>query len=184
MGAVVMRNGLRRLTGARGGMRASTTRAGLAYARQRGTTASPSSSPLLKPSSRSPTLESEKPICFPFLERGRALPSSLDAAPYGGGCLVLVDKPQGWTSFDVCNKLRNRFNRSYGVKKVGHTGTLDPMATGLLLLCVGRATKMVPTFTGANKRYEGTLGSILQYRTLSLRAGLANCENKRCLCDR
>ena len=171
-----VRTGLR-LTRARGGARGPcASRTGpFPSARYRGgasaasaAAASPSSSnsvlnrqasssePLLKPSSRPPTLESEGVVRFPFLERGRALPSNLSAAPYGGGCLVLVDKPKGWTSFDVCNKLRNELRRAYGVKKVGHTGTLDPMATGLLLLCVGRATKMVQTFTGADKRYEGT----------------------------
>ena len=78
-------------------------------------------------------------------------------APFAGGCLLLVDKPQGWTSFDVCAVVRNRFRKAYGVAKVGHTGTLDPMATGLLVLCVGRATKAVNELTGAPKRYEGVL---------------------------
>ena len=94
---------------------------------------------------------------FPFLEPGARLPSSLKSAPFAGGCIVLVDKPQGWTSFDVCACVRNRFRRAYGVAKVGHTGTLDPMATGLLVLCVGRATKAVDSLTGAPKRYEGVL---------------------------
>ncbi|KAJ8546381.1 hypothetical protein K7X08_018964 [Anisodus acutangulus] len=56
-----------------------------------------------------------------------------------GGTVVLVNKPKGWTSFTVCGKLR----RLTKVKKVGHAGTLDPMATGLLIVCVGKATKIV-----------------------------------------
>ena len=52
---------------------------------------------------------------------------------------LLIDKPQEWTSFDVCGKLRGLLR----VKKVGHAGTLDPMATGLLVVCTGKATKQV-----------------------------------------
>ncbi len=55
---------------------------------------------------------------------------------------MLVDKPKGWTSFDVCAKLRGALR----VKKIGHAGTLDPMATGLLIICTGRATKWVDFF--------------------------------------
>ena len=55
---------------------------------------------------------------------------------------MLVDKPQGWTSFDVCAKLRGALR----TKKIGHAGTLDPMATGLLIVCTGRGTKWVDFF--------------------------------------
>lgn len=66
---------------------------------------------------------------------------------------LLVDKPQGWTSFDVIRKLR----RILGVKKIGHAGTLDPMATGLLICLVGKATKTMEHFMGLPKTYVGTL---------------------------
>ena len=75
------------------------------------------------------------------------------------GCLFLVDKPQGWTSFDVVNKLRYRIRKQLGVKKhkVGHAGTLDPMATGLLNICVGRWTKRLGELEGLDKSYTGTI---------------------------
>jgi len=66
---------------------------------------------------------------------------------------LLVDKPQGWTSFDVIRKLR----RILGVKKIGHAGTLDPMATGLLICLIGKGTKSMEHFLGLPKTYEGTL---------------------------
>lgn len=58
----------------------------------------------------------------------------LSTADYISGTLLLVDKPKGWTSFDVVNKVRGLIRHKYGIKKikVGHSGTLDPMATGLL----------------------------------------------------
>lgn len=79
--------------------------------------------------------------------------------------LLIIDKPQGWTSFDVVAKIRGQFAREIGIPsrklKVGHTGTLDPMATGVLVLCVGKATKQVPALTGLDKEYvaEVTLGA-------------------------
>jgi tRNA pseudouridine55 synthase len=69
------------------------------------------------------------------------------------GALLLVDKPMGWTSFDVVAKAR----RLLGVKKIGHAGTLDPMATGLLVLCLGRATKLADTVQAGIKEYVGTM---------------------------
>ncbi|KAK3137751.1 hypothetical protein QOZ80_5BG0456690 [Eleusine coracana subsp. coracana] len=68
-----------------------------------------------------------------------------------GGTVVLIDKPKGWTSFTVCGKLR----RLVKVQKVGHAGTLDPMATGLLIVCVGKATKIVDSYQGMVKGYSG-----------------------------
>ena len=69
-------------------------------------------------------------------------------------CGVLaIDKAPGWTSFDVVAKLR----RLYGVKKIGHTGTLDPAAEGLLLVCVGKATRFIRFFERDFKTYEATL---------------------------
>lgn len=71
--------------------------------------------------------------------------------PYDG--LLLVDKPSDWTSNDVVVKIRNHFKFS----KVGHGGTLDPMATGLLVLLIGKGTKLSNTIMSGNKTYEGTI---------------------------
>lgn len=67
--------------------------------------------------------------------------------------VLLVDKPQGITSHDVVDRVRRHFN----LKKVGHCGTLDPMATGLLVLVLGRATKLSDRLISEDKEYEGTL---------------------------
>jgi tRNA pseudouridine55 synthase len=74
------------------------------------------------------------------------------------GEILLIDKPSKWTSFDAVNKIRYMFNRHLGIKKikVGHAGTLDPLATGLLLICVGKATKQIYQFAGLDKEYTGT----------------------------
>jgi tRNA pseudouridine55 synthase len=77
------------------------------------------------------------------------------------GELILVDKPKGWTSFDAVNKLRHAFH----VKKIGHAGTLDPNATGLLLVCTASKTKEISQFVGLDKEYEGVM--ILGARTAS-----------------
>jgi tRNA pseudouridine55 synthase len=78
------------------------------------------------------------------------------------GALLLVDKPKGWTSFDVVNKIRYQLKKRYGIKnfKVGHSGTLDPMATGLLLICTGKWTKELHQLLGLDKVYiaDITLG--------------------------
>ena len=67
--------------------------------------------------------------------------------------ILLIDKPVGWTSFDVVNFVRSRFN----VPKVGHCGTLDPAATGLLVLMLGSFTRKSDFFSGDDKTYEGTM---------------------------
>lgn len=74
------------------------------------------------------------------------------------GRTILVDKPHNWTSFDVVNKIRWNLKRSLGLKniKVGHAGTLDPLATGLLVLCLGKHTKLIEGFTNDIKSYTGT----------------------------
>ncbi len=74
------------------------------------------------------------------------------------GQLLLVNKPFEWTSFDVVNKLRYHIKRSYKLKKikVGHAGTLDPLATGLLLICTGKKTKELHLLTGLDKTYTGS----------------------------
>lgn len=71
---------------------------------------------------------------------------------------MLVDKPYEWTSFDAVNKLRWNIKQKLGVKKikVGHAGTLDPLATGLLVICTGKNTKLIEGFTGDEKSYTGT----------------------------
>lgn len=75
------------------------------------------------------------------------------------GAFLLVDKPKGWTSFDVVNKIRYKIKGKLGIKKikVGHAGTLDPMATGLLILCTGKFTKKLSEYQGMPKEYTGTL---------------------------
>lgn len=75
------------------------------------------------------------------------------------GVVFLLDKPLGWTSFDVVNKLRGHLKRFTNNKKikVGHAGTLDPLATGLLIVCVGKATKRIDEFMAAQKGYIGTI---------------------------
>src|SRR5512138_3098086 len=75
------------------------------------------------------------------------------------GEILLVNKPYGWTSFDVVNKVRYTITKGLGVKKIkiGHAGTLDPLATGLLILCTGKFTKKIEEFIGFDKEYTGTL---------------------------
>lgn len=68
------------------------------------------------------------------------------------GHVLLIDKPYTWTSFDVVKKIRNTLN----IKKVGHAGTLDPLATGLLIVCAGKMTKQIDQFQSQEKEYEGT----------------------------
>ena len=79
-----------------------------------------------------------------------------EAAPAAPTGICIVDKPSGWTSHDVVGRAR----RLLGTKKVGHAGTLDPMATGVLVLGVGRATRLLTFITGVDKTYEAqiTLG--------------------------
>jgi tRNA pseudouridine55 synthase len=74
------------------------------------------------------------------------------------GEVLLINKPRTWTSFDVVNKVRYALRRLTGNKKikVGHAGTLDPLATGLLLICTGKMTKRIDEFTGMDKVYTGT----------------------------
>lgn len=71
------------------------------------------------------------------------------------GVILLLDKPLHWTSFNVVSKVRSLLRHKYGFKKikVGHAGTLDPLATGLLVICVGKATKQVPKLQGLSKEY-------------------------------
>ncbi|HKK61916.1 MAG TPA: tRNA pseudouridine(55) synthase TruB [Bacteroidales bacterium] len=85
------------------------------------------------------------------------------AQPYIDGKRILIDKELDWTSFDVVNKLRISLRKELGVKKikVGHAGTLDPLATGLVIICTGKATKTIEQLTGLDKEYVAniTLGA-------------------------
>ncbi|MBX7125987.1 MAG: tRNA pseudouridine(55) synthase TruB [Cyclobacteriaceae bacterium] len=83
------------------------------------------------------------------------------AEPKTSDHVLLVDKPYRWTSFDVVNKLRHVFK----IKKIGHAGTLDPLATGLLIICTGKNTKRIEEFMGLEKEYTGTL--VLGHETAS-----------------
>jgi len=75
------------------------------------------------------------------------------------GTMLMIDKPLGWTSFDVVNKLRNCIRSTFDLKKikVGHAGTLDPLATGLLIICTGKMTKEIDGFQAQHKSYDGVL---------------------------
>lgn len=81
-------------------------------------------------------------VCLP-----PELPESMDRV------VLPVDKPKGWTSFDVLRRLK----RVLGVRKMGHAGTLDPLATGLLIVLAGKATKLQDRFLNLEKEYEGVL---------------------------
>jgi tRNA pseudouridine55 synthase len=92
------------------------------------------------------------------------LDPSMDAVEnIKAGQIVLIDKPLNWTSFQVVNKMRYILKQQLGIKKikVGHAGTLDPLATGLLVICIGKKTKEIENFIGQEKEYTGiiTLGS-------------------------
>jgi tRNA pseudouridine55 synthase len=74
---------------------------------------------------------------------------------FAEGQLLLINKPYNWTSFDVVGKIRNAFKPLK--LKVGHAGTLDPLATGLLIICTGKMTKLIDTFQAQEKEYTGTM---------------------------
>ena len=77
---------------------------------------------------------------------------------FKSGQVLLIDKPLQWTSFQAVNKLRWAIRQAFSIKKikVGHAGTLDPLATGLLVICTGKMTKQIHTFQGQEKEYTGT----------------------------
>jgi tRNA pseudouridine55 synthase len=72
------------------------------------------------------------------------------------GEVILIDKPLDWTSFDVVNKIKFALKKKYGKIKIGHAGTLDPKATGLLILCTGKKTKDIEAIQNADKVYTGS----------------------------
>ena len=75
------------------------------------------------------------------------------------GEIILINKDEGWSSFDVVNKIRYAIKKKFSINKikVGHAGTLDPLATGLLILCTGKMTKKIGTLSILNKKYTGTI---------------------------
>lgn len=88
---------------------------------------------------------------FPVI--GKASAPAPDAVDFAAGAVFLIDKPKGWSSFRPVGLLRKLVQ----VKKVGHAGTLDPMATGLLVLCVGKATKSIHLLQEGQKTYLATV---------------------------
>jgi len=92
-------------------------------------------------------------------ERKQRIPiDPLLQLPYVEGKALLIDKPLHWTSFDVVRKMRNILQ----IKKIGHAGTLDPLATGLLIVCTGKFTKKINEYMAQEKEYTGhiTLGAV------------------------
>jgi len=79
--------------------------------------------------------------------------NSFSSCDFHSGEIILIDKPLKWTSFDIVSKIRN----AVSVKKVGHAGTLDPMATGLLIICTGKKTKELLSFQNLEKTYTGSI---------------------------
>ena len=77
---------------------------------------------------------------------------------FKSGQVLLIDKPLNWTSFQAVNKLRWHIKQRFNIKKikVGHAGTLDPLATGLLIICTGKQTKQINIYQGQVKEYTGT----------------------------
>jgi tRNA pseudouridine55 synthase len=90
-----------------------------------------------------------------FYRCNDSINSTIDLKDYSTpeGNVLFVDKPLEWTSFDVVKKLKYALN----IKKIGHAGTLDPLATGLLILCTGKKTKEIEGYQSQDKEYTGTL---------------------------
>ena len=85
--------------------------------------------------------------------------TDLSAEDFLNGQLLLIDKPLGWSSFQAVNKLKWAIRKRFELKKIkiGHAGTLDPLATGLLLICTGKFTKTINELQGQIKEYTGTI---------------------------
>ncbi len=127
-------------------------------------------------------IESEKPFDEITLEE------------FLSGQVLLIDKPLDWTSFQVVNKLKHEIRNKFNLKKIkiGHAGTLDPLATGLLIVCTGKKTKAIEGFQNQQKEYTGTitLGSTTPSYDLETeinqvfdtsqtsKADIKNCVNK------
>ena len=91
--------------------------------------------------------------------------------------ILIIDKPQDFTSHDVVAKIR----KIIGTKKVGHTGTLDPMATGVLVVCVGAATKLVEYFTSKEKVYEAKIKLGIKTDTADITGNIIETSNLDCI---
>lgn len=90
---------------------------------------------------------------------GKQDKGALKDLEYLAGCVLLLDKPLGWSSFQAVNKLKWLLKKHTGVKKfkIGHAGTLDPLASGLLIICIGKMTKRIVDFQNTEKEYTGTI---------------------------
>ena len=99
------------------------------------------------------------------------------------GQVLLVDKPLEWTSFQVVNKVRWHIRQAFNLKKikVGHAGTLDPLATGLLVICTGKMTKQIFSATAVFDRHKGASASIcyhmLRYASICMPACASICRH-------
>ncbi|MFH1005105.1 MAG: tRNA pseudouridine(55) synthase TruB [Bacteroidota bacterium] len=82
----------------------------------------------------------------------------MTAFDFTEGKIILINKPKNWTSFDVIKKMRHVIRETYRLRdlKIGHAGTLDPLATGLLIICIGKETKNIFKFQDMEKEYTGT----------------------------
>jgi tRNA pseudouridine55 synthase len=85
--------------------------------------------------------------------------SQITQEDFLNGQVILINKPKTWTSFDVVNKMHSDVRHNYQIPfvKIGHAGTLDPLATGLLIVCIGKSTKKIPSFHELEKEYTGTM---------------------------
>ena len=95
---------------------------------------------------------------------------------FPSGEIILIDKPLEWTSFDVVKKIRGLLKRKLKVKKlkVGHAGTLDPLATGLLVICTGKKTKVIDELTGQDKSYQGKIQLGIETPSYDLETEISN----------
>lgn len=99
--------------------------------------------------------------------------NNLSGCDFYSGEYILLDKPFQWTSFDVVSKIRN----AVGVKKVGHAGTLDPLATGLLIICTGKKTKDISSFQDLEKTYTGSILLGKNSKSMDLESELTGDED-------
>lgn len=85
--------------------------------------------------------------------------ASLSAEDFLNGQMILIDKPLHWSSFQAVNAVKWAIRKKYSLKKIkiGHAGTLDPLATGLLIVCAGKMTKQIPNYQGQTKGYTGSI---------------------------
>ncbi len=87
-----------------------------------------------------------------------SLEQSIVETRFDEGAVLLIDKPVGWSSFDVVRKFQGLLKKKYGHKvKIGHAGTLDPLASGLLVICTGKKTKVIDQYINDSKIYSGTI---------------------------